>query len=126
MPTGSGCALKRGIAQLTNEEYQKRTKDFAIYSTEEGDAMVYLILGLASEAGEVAGKLAKLVRGDYAGTDMTAWQEGVDKEMGDCLWMISQYCNETGTSIGALMEMNIGKLENRKSRGRLQGEGDAR
>lgn len=111
---------------MTNDEYQKRTQEFAIYSTENNDGLMYVVLGLASEAGEVAGKLAKLIRGDYDQAKMDKWNEDVDKEVGDCLWMISQYCNETGTSIGALMEMNISKLEARKNAGRIRGDGDSR
>lgn len=111
---------------MTNDEYQKRTATTAIYPKENG--VEYVICGLASEAGEVIGKWAKSVRGDYgeSAVAFTALTHDLDKEIGDCLWMISQYCNETGTTIGALMEMNIRKLAARQERGTLQGSGDDR
>lgn len=105
-------------------DYQKATDDFAIYDKE--NAIDYLILGLVSEAGEVAGKMAKYYRGDYGDEPFPKLSEDVDKEIGDCLWMISQYCNETNTTIGALMEMNIAKLKDRRERGKIQGNGDER
>lgn len=109
---------------MTNDEYQKRTALTAIYPKESG--VEYVICGLASEAGEVVGKWAKAVRGDYGDSPFPKLSSDIDKEMGDCLWMISQYCNETGTSISALMEMNLLKLAARKERGTLQGSGDNR
>lgn len=109
---------------MRNEDYQKATQEFALYPKK--DAIDYLVLGLASEAGEVAGKLSKLLRGDFTEDQHQQWAEEMDKEMSDCLWFISQYCNETETSIGALMELNINKLRDRKNRGVIKGSGDNR
>lgn len=35
------------------------------------------------------------------------------KELGDCLWMIAEACEAIGTSMDAVMEMNIEKLKAR-------------
>ncbi|HEY6019909.1 MAG TPA: nucleoside triphosphate pyrophosphohydrolase family protein, partial [Candidatus Paceibacterota bacterium] len=84
----------------------------------------YLALGLASEAGEVAGKIKKWIRRDINPTcDLL---NCVDAEMGDVLWYISQWCNETGTSLSNLMKRNIEKLEARKQHNTIQGDGDNR
>lgn len=109
---------------MTNEEYQKATDGFALYDSDV--SMEYLMLGLVAEAGEVAGKMAKYYRGDF-GDDITPeLANAIDLEMGDILWFISQYCNETGTTITALMEKNIQKLTDRRERDAIRGEGDDR
>lgn len=110
---------------MTLEEYQAFTKTTAIYPTGGIAGMDYLILGMAAEAGEVAGKYAKYKRGDYF-DNAAKLHEDMDKEIGDILWFISQYCNETETTIGVLMEMNMEKLTSRQERGVLQGDGDNR
>lgn len=109
---------------MTNEEYQAFTKTTAIYP-DGVDGFDYLILGMVAEAGEVAGKWAKWKRGDYVGNEEYL-EEDMHKEVGDLLWFISQYCNETETTIGALMELNMNKLKDRQARGVLQGNGDTR
>lgn len=43
---------------MTINEYQKKAHEFAKY----GEDTMYPVLGLAEEAGEVAGKYAKLIR----------------------------------------------------------------
>lgn len=111
---------------MTNEEYQLRTKATAIYPTDNPESVLaYLVLGVASEAGEVAGKLKKQLRGDFK-DKWKEFSEQLDAEMGDVLWYISQYCNESGTTISTLMEMNIKKLEGRAVRKTLRGDGDER
>lgn len=110
---------------MTNDDYQKFTKTTAIYPA-DAEGFDYLILGLAAEAGEVAGKWAKYKRGDYSADRIAELHSDMDKEIGDVLWFISQYCNETSTTIGALMEMNMKKLKDRQQRGVLKGNGDSR
>lgn len=109
---------------MTNDDYQAFTKTTAIYPKGQ-DGFDYVILGMVAEAGEVAGKWAKWKRGDYLGVEIEI-DKDMDKEVGDLLWFISQYCNETETTIGALMEMNMRKLKSRQERGTLQGNGDNR
>jgi len=110
---------------MTNEEYQAFTKTTAVYPAGGISGMDYLMLWIAAEAGEVAGKYAKYKRGDYMDS-ADKLHEDISKEIGDILWFISQYCNDTKTTIGALMEMNAAKLKSRQQRGTLQGNGDDR
>ncbi len=108
---------------MTPNDYQTFTATTAAYP--ECNALHYIITGLAAEAGEVAGKYAKYLRGDNVGF----WDEvadSIDKEMGDVLWFVSQWCNETGTTLEELMEANMVKLSARKLRGTICGEGDDR
>ena len=109
---------------MTNDEYQEFTKTTAVYPSGEV-GIDYVILGMVAEAGEVAGKWAKYKRGDYnVGIDRLSGD--MDSEVGDLLWFISQYCNETDTTIEALMEINMIKLRDRQKRGVLKGNGDTR
>ena len=100
------------------DEYQKAAKKTAIYN----DAL-YPILGLASEAGEVAGKVKKYIRdgGDYRVT-----YEELAKELGDVLWYVAAIASDIGYDLSAIAKMNIDKLSDRQNRGAIQGSGDNR
>lgn len=100
-------------------EYQKATQQFAIYPEE--NEFPYLTLGLAAEAGEVADKAAKRYRGDKP---LSA--DDFRKELGDCMWFISQLCNRFGWTLEQVMQENIDKLTDRRERAVLQGDGDNR
>ena len=101
---------------ITANEYQEKCKSTAIYPKK--DALPYLALGLVSEAGEVAGKVKKLIR------DGTEYD--IASEVGDVLWYCAMLANEMNSSLGKIMENNLEKLNDRKKRGKLQGSGDTR
>ena len=79
-----------------------------------------LVLGLCSEAGEVAGKIKKLHRGD--GVSETV----ILDEVGDCLWYISELCTHFNVTLDDLMVLNQRKLTNRVRKGTIKGCGDER
>ena len=102
-------------------EYQKWTMSTAVYpgAGEQGlKECVYLTLGIASEAGEVAGKLKKFVRGDQPDP------EGFLSEMGDVLWYLARLCDNIGITMEDLADYNYKKLEARKNANALQGNGE--
>ena len=103
-------------SMITADEYQRKAGETAIYPKK--DALPYLSLGLVSEAGEVAGKVKKLIRD---GTE-----SDVASEVGDVLWYCAMLASEVGVSLGKIMENNLEKLNDRKQRGKLQGSGDTR
>lgn len=93
---------------MTGNEYQKlamRTCNI-LYSNKD-DMMRHAILGLNSEAGEVAGIFQK----KYQGHEIDI--EHVKKELGDCLWMIAEACTAYGFSMDDVMSGNIEKLRTR-------------
>ena len=94
---------------------KRKAKATAIYPKK--DALPYLF-GLGSEAGEVSGKVKKLIR------DGT--QSDVASEIGDVLWYCAMLASEMNVSLGKIMEGNLDKLYDRKERGKLQGSGDTR
>lgn len=87
--------------------------------------IVYPTLGLANEAGEVAGKIKKLFR-DKGGRITDADRESLKLELGDVLWYLAQICTELELDLGEVAEANLSKLFSRQERGTLGGEGDQR
>lgn len=107
-------------------EYQKAAAETGIYA-EKGafNGLDYVILGLASEAGELAGKLKKAHRDDNR-TITEARRADMIKELGDVLWYVSGIATELGTTLSEVAKDNIAKLSSRKVRGTLGGSGDNR
>lgn len=109
---------------MTFDDYQKESRRFAIYP-DTGNNISYPTLGLANEAGEVAGKVKKVFRdGDGIPTDEE--KEKIADEIGDVLWYCAQLATELGKSLGGIASYNIDKLTSRLERGKLGGSGDTR
>lgn len=98
--------------------YTQLTRSTAIYPKDQ--AVKYLALGLCSEAGEVAGKVKKMIRD--GGINV---MDTID-EIGDVYWYLSRLCDELNWSPEDVLRRNIAKLESRKERGVLGGSGDKR
>jgi NTP pyrophosphatase (non-canonical NTP hydrolase) len=103
---------------MTADFYEERASLTAIYPKEK--ALEYLALGLTSEAGEVAGKVKKLIR------DGKGDKKAIASEIGDVLWYCAMLAKETKVSLNDIMKDNLKKLYSRKERGTLQGSGDNR
>lgn len=113
---------------MTLNEYQGLALATAIYPRTPLGVM-YPFLGLASEAGEVAGKMSKILRGDLNGASketMKAHVELTKKELGDCLWMLAACAAELGVTLEEIAHGNVAKLRERASAGTIQGSGDVR
>lgn len=123
---------------MNARDYQKQAHAFASY----GENAMYPALGLAEEAGEVCGKIAKFIR-KHGGTEPTTqvdnrvlreepmpddvqFREDLAKELGDVLWMVAELCTTYGLFLEGVMDANIAKLADRKERGVIVGEGDNR
>lgn len=104
-------------------EYQNHAMSTAIFPLDRG--LDYLIAGLASEAGELAGHYAKAIRDD----DGALTQERrhlMLKEAGDILWFVAGVARELDSNLETVAQMNLDKLASRKRRGQLTGSGDHR
>ena len=106
------------------EEYQKVVKKTSIYPS-QGNNVAYATLGLAGEAGEVADKVKKLIRDDNGILTPDKKKEMI-KELGDVLWYLTACASELGVDLEEVAVQNTKKVEDRKSRGVLSGEGDNR
>ncbi len=109
---------------MTFEEYEKLAARTAIYP-ERGKNLIYPVLGLTGESGEVAEKVKKLIRDRNYKID-TQFKEDIKKELGDVLWYIAAICYELGLSMEDVAKTNIEKLASRKERNMIHGEGDTR
>jgi NTP pyrophosphatase (non-canonical NTP hydrolase) len=108
---------------MTLNEYQEKSKATAIYPAEQ--ALAYVSLGLAAEAGEVANKFKKIIRDDN-GKLTPERSKAIADELGDVLWYAAQIATELGVDLDAVAEVNLAKLQSRMDRGQLQGSGDNR
>ncbi len=100
------------------DAYQDFTDETAIYPPEKG--IEYTALGLASEAGEFAGKVKKAIRDNQWDLDAMA------AELGDVLWYVARAAAELDIHLSDIAKENIDKLKSRKERGKIGGNGDDR
>ena len=109
---------------ITPDLYENLAGQTAIFPKDK--ALEYLALGLTSEAGEVAGKVKKLIRDgeDVEGFELK--KIAIASEIGDVLWYCAMMAKEVGVPLNTIMQDNLRKLHDRKERGTLQGSGDDR
>lgn len=114
------------------DEYQKYAAYTAIYPGRgELLGLAYAALGAANEAGEVAGKVKKLIR-DAGGTLDEDRALAILAEIGDVLWYLAETASNVALmadidiTLDDVAENNVQKLLDRKSRNVIQGDGDNR
>lgn len=105
-------------------DYQNKARRTAKYPV-IGHGVIYPTLGLANEAGEVAGKIKKIFR-DKDGVIGEVERDALKAELGDVLWYIAQVATELDLSLDEIAKYNIRKLLDRQARGKIQGDGDNR
>ena len=119
---------------MNASEYQVKAHDFASY----GDNAMYPALGLAEEAGEVCGKIAKFIRHNNGMTPQDAeesssplmrdevakFRTALMSELSDVMWMVAEIATLNGLGLDEIMEYNIVKLTERRSKGLIDGSGD--
>lgn len=103
--------------------YQNEAMRTAIYPIDRG--LEYAILGLTSEAGEIAGAYKKIIRDKDGHIDADSGTNLI-KELGDVLWYAAAVARELNTSLEVVAQMNLNKLASRQARGVLGGNGDHR
>lgn len=106
------------------DHYQRESRKTAGYPP-IGHGVIYPVLGLTNEAGEVAGKIKKVFR-DKGGAIGDAEREALKAELGDVLWYLAQVCTELGLSLDEVAQGNLDKLFSRLERGTIKGDGDHR
>ena len=104
-------------------DYQTQASKTAIYN--DADIIIYPALGLISEAGEVAGKIKKVLRDNHGNFTPEKRSEIAD-EIGDVLWYIASLCTDLGVGMETVAQRNLDKLNSRLARGVISGSGDNR
>jgi NTP pyrophosphatase (non-canonical NTP hydrolase) len=108
---------------MNMDDYQEQSGKTAIFPKDK--ALLYLVLGLCSEAGELAGKLKKIIRDTNGEITPEKIAELAD-ENGDCGWYQTQINTALGLKSSEVAERNLNKLNSRLARGVLGGSGDNR
>lgn len=123
------------MPKTTLDEYQNAATAFAVYPP--GIGLLYATIALAGETGEFAEKVKKALRNEdmelctgrdyeiYTWTDPSL-RKPLALELGDVLWYVSALAKELGFTLEQIATMNLNKLNGRKERGTLVGEGDTR
>lgn len=107
------------------KEYQEQAKKTAIFPKHPGEDhnIFYATLGLAGEAGELANKVKKILRGDYT---LDEYREKIIGELGGVLWYLAAVATEAGVSLEKVALENLLELAARQKLGKIQGDGDTR
>lgn len=123
---------------MTLNEYQQQAMTTCL---PESENFSYMMLNLAAEVGEIAGKVAKMIRKGQIrfeadgsmrmysqGDDNEAWEREYDlrAEAGDVLWQLSGLCSVMGWELDDIARQNLQKLADRKQRHVIDGTGDNR
>ena len=108
---------------MTLNEYQVAALSTAIYPND--GKITYLALAVNEEAGELAGKIKKVLR-DKGGVFSDEDKRALALEAGDCLWYIANLSKVLGFDLSEIAQMNIEKIQDRVKRGTLHGSGDNR
>lgn len=112
------------MGQLSFTEYQTRAR--TTYTREEQgttEGIAYTTMGLVGEAGEIANKAKKILRGDYTAADI---KDDIAAELGDVLWYVAMVAYEFDIDLEDIGAGNLEKLASRKERGVIRGSGDNR
>jgi NTP pyrophosphatase (non-canonical NTP hydrolase) len=115
--------LKKEV-KMTLDEYQKLALSTASRKGEDFE-LAHRVLGLVGEAGEVAEKLKKIYR-DKQGKVDDQFVDDLKKELGDVMWYIATLADFFDLKLSEIAQINVDKLSDRASRGKLGGSGDNR
>lgn len=101
--------------------------------TAMGNSLDHFVMGLAEEAGEVAGVMKRFHRGDekyrssiYPEQLSPSAKDKLKAEIGDVLWYIAMIADELEVPLEEIAQYNIDKLADRAQRKAIKGEGDNR
>lgn len=108
---------------MTFEEYSRDALATSICP--ENMDVIYPLIGLSGEAGEVAEKVKKVYR-DNNGIFTDEIRHQIVKELGDCLWYINKLAADLGYTLEDVAEGNLNKCYKRRSENTLHGNGDNR
>lgn len=92
---------------MTGNEYQRLARRTINAELTTYQKRQHALFGMASEIGELLGLYQKM----YQGHELI--EEHEQKEIGDILWMVAEYCTTQGWELDDIMALNIEKLKAR-------------
>lgn len=98
------------LAEIQKEICNQLIRDYSKRSPDEVKLMLYL--GLAEEAGEVAGLMKRVLRNFPKDQERTVREYFVE-ELGDVLWYLTACALSQGIELEEIWEYNIKKLKER-------------
>ena len=114
--------------EMTVNDYQRLSRETAVYNHKRDGSeekaffkhplggLTYSILGLTGEAGELANKLKKYIRGGVDVVDTNVLSD----ELGDVLWYVASIAHELGIDLESVAQQNLNKLAARKAASQLK------
>jgi len=109
-------------------EYQKECRKTDV-GTAAQDCLepgwLYYTMGIAGETGELMEKIKKLFR-DNNGIIDNDFKSALIKEMGDVQWYMARLADQFDIDFEVIFRTNVKKLQSRKKRNKLHGDGDDR
>lgn len=114
--------VPKGPVTFVLDNYQKAASKTCL---DNCNNINYLTLGLVDEAGEVAGKVKRIIREDGGKLTEERAAEIAD-ELGDVAWYLSQLARVIGYDLSTITNNNLRKLQSRQERGVIAGQGDNR
>lgn len=108
----------------TYQEFAKTTVKYP-----KNFRIIYPMLGLIGEVGEVSEKLKKWLRDDdfteFGKPGHERWLE-IEQELGDVAWYLATLCSDLHIDLDTVFKKNILKLKSRMERDKIHGDGDDR
>lgn len=112
-------------------EYQEKAMTTCM---ESSNNFSYMFLNLVGEIGEFASKIAKSIRKENSTIhdnvlyipDSRIESNELKKELGDVMWQVAGLCKVMGWDLEDVCQMNLDKLQSRKKRDVINGDGDNR
>ena len=110
---------------MTLNEYQEAAHETSHNTQIGGNGWLYPALGLASEGGELLGKMKKVFR-DNGGILNDTARLAMAAELGDILWYVAELATQLEIDLNEIATANLHKLADRANRGVIGGSGDER
>lgn len=108
---------------MTLNEYQNQALKTSIYPDDM--SIIYPLIGLSGEVGELAEKIKKTIRDNNKHFDVLKRAE-LAIELGDVLWYVAAMASDLGYTLEDVGNINLTKTGDRNERGTLHGSGDYR
>lgn len=91
-----------------------------------GENIEYPLIGLLGEAGELANKYKKVLRGDTPFVIGGKVANDIANELADVLWYTAVLADALGYTLDEIAKSNLEKLAKRQKEGTIKGSGDDR